>query len=247
MALSSANALQAKTGTAGANTTAQVVLDNGTTAGSTVTIEIAAGGVPIMDGGLNTGVPAGFEFDAVSQASGARYLHAFHKCNVAAGEGVSGSTSWDFTFSSATNWHWRVTEWDTALDAVDPLEIWSTNFDTGTSPTTLSTGTTTQTGRADTVSLAWHNWHRGTNTAQSMTWTGHTNSFTVRDDLRWTSGTTEFGVCWSWAFNSSVGQMETTATINLGTRNAADIYQALLVVYAAAQPETVAPAVVITG
>ena len=246
MALSAANVIQAKTGSASAGT-APVALDAGTQAGSTVTVEISTNAVPIMDSGLPGHVPAGFEFDAYSNASGAHYLHAFHKCAVAAGEGVAGSTSWDFSFSPTTNWSWRATEWDTALDPVSPLETATSSFDTGTAPAGLSTGTTTQTGRADLVCLAWHEWVRSSNTAQSMTWSGHTNGFAIRDSLRWTGGTAEFGDCWSWAFPGAAGAFETTATINLATRAVNDVYVALLVVYAAVVPVPVSPGAVVVA
>lgn len=232
MPLSAANVIQAKTDKLSAST-APVVLDAGTRAGSTVTVEIYADSVPIMDGGIGGRIPDGFEFDASSVSAGSPDLHVFRKRNVAAGEGVAGSTPWNFTYITALNWIWRVTEWDTGLEPVYPLEARSHNTATGTSPTTLSTGTTPQTSRGDLVCLAWHQWVRNANTAQSMTWSGHTNGFTERDAVRWTMGTSEYGISWSWLFAEAAGQFETTATINLATRAAADLYFALLVVYAA--------------
>lgn len=234
MPLSAANVIQAKTGSV-TSATAPVALDVGTQAGSTVTVEIMAGGVPIMDGGAG-GIPAGFDFDAYSDASGAHYLHAFHKTDVAAGEGVAGSTSWDFTYVVATSWMWRVTEWDAALDPIGPLEVTVSNFATGTTPTALSTGATSVTGRTDLVCLAWHHWFRNANTAESMTWSNHTNGFTVRDSLRWTAGAAEFAGSWSWLFDTSTGPFECVADINLTTRSVNDIYIGMLVVYAAATP-----------
>jgi hypothetical protein len=235
MALSAANILQAKTGNIDA-TTAQVALDAGTQAGSTVTVEISLGGMSMMDGGMGGAIPAGFEFDGFSDADGIHYLHMFRKRNVAAGEGVAGSTTWDFSSVGPFPWTWRVTEWDAELEPVYPLEAISSNFATGTSPTSLSTGTAPASGntsRSDLVCLAWHLWHRSAATAQSMTWSGHTNSFTVRDSLRWSTTSVEFGSCWSILFAAAAGAFETTATINLTTRNAGDVYVALLVVYAA--------------
>lgn len=235
MPLSADDVTQAKTGSATANTTAAVVLDTGTQEGSTVIIEISAGGIPLTDPISGTTIPAGFEYDANSFTDTVKYCFVFRKSNVAAGEGVSGSTSWDFVYTAPINWHWRVTEWDTALDPVSPLESFVSNWDLGTSPTSLSTGTTL-TNRAETVSLTWHMWTRPTNTAQSFDWSGHTNGFTERDELRITQGGNEFDSCWAWCFNSVAGAVETTATINLTTRNSSDIYTALLVVYAAAVP-----------
>lgn len=235
MPLTAANAVQAKTGSI-SDPVAAVTLDSGTQAGSTVTIEINAAGVPITDGGLGGRVPDGFELDGISIAGGSRLCYIFRKRNVTAGEGAAGGSpaSWDFTFQPTTSWYWRATEWDTGLEPVFPLEgpIVSDSA-LGTSPTSLSTGTTQQTSRADVVCLAWHHWHRGTATASAMTWSGHTNGFTVRDSIRATLGGFETGASWSWLFSAVTGQFETTATINLSPRDAGDFFVATMVVYAA--------------
>ena len=233
-AITAANAIQQKTGSANANATAAVALDNGTQAGSTVTIEIWCGGVPITGGGLGGRVPVGFETDAYGvDNSGSQQLYVFRKRNVAAGEGVAGSTSWDFTYVAATNWYWRVTEWDTTLEPVSPLEIATSNFGTGTGVTSLSTGTTTQNGRANTVCLAWHHWHRAGGGAPTVSWSGHDNGFVERDELRGSSGTTEYDASWSWAFNTSVGTFSCTASNSISSRSAQDVFFSLIVVYAA--------------
>jgi hypothetical protein len=226
MALSAANAVQAKTGHVQANS-APVALDNPTGDGNTVTIEIAAGGVPFMDGGMAGRVPDGWAFDACSMTNASRIPHVFRK------QVFGGESSWSFDYLGPCAWHWRVTEWDQALEPVSPLDGFASNFDLGTGVTTLSTGTTSTTGRSDVVCLAWHQWQRATNTAQAMTFSGHTNGFTVRDELRYTEGTAEFAPCWSWAFGAGPGPFESTATVNLATRDAADIYVGLVVVYAA--------------
>jgi hypothetical protein len=238
MSLSAANVIQAKSDHL-TDTIAPVALDDpeGTKAGSTVIIEISGGGAPIMDGGMAGVIPDGFELDALGLVSaGARYLHVLRKRDVAAGEGILGSTSWDIAYVAAQNWGWRVTEWDRGLEPVSPLEAVAYGSDGGTGPTSLSTGTAPaggNTGRSDLVALAWHYWSRSSNTAATGIWSGHTNSFTVRDTLRWTSGMTESESSWSWLFSPAAGQFETTATINLSPRVAADLYVALMVVYAA--------------
>lgn len=248
MALSSANVIQAKTGSSINSATASVVLDAGTTEGSTVIVELYAGSVPFTDGGLGGRVPDGFETDAVSLSGTSKMLYVFRKRDVAAGEGVAGSTPWDFTYIAANNWAWRVTEWDTGLDPVFPLETSSSNFATGSSPTDLSTGTTTETGRDDFAVLAWHHWHRVNAGVPTMSWSGHTNGFAERDELRYAFGTAEADESWSWAFHSgSVTTFETTATINLSDHNAADVFVALLVVYAEVIPEIVAGPTVMSG
>jgi hypothetical protein len=226
MTLSSANAVQAKTGSLVAGNPATVALDNPTAEDSTVTIEIHGGGAPISSVGTP---PDGWELDANSvDTNDINLLLAFRKRYVTGGE-----QSWDFGYISANNWAWRVTEWNADLEPVSPLEATTAFATSGTSPTTLSTGSTWTTSRTDLVCLAWHHWQRSSNTAQSMTFSGHTNGFTIRDALRFTAGTAEFAECWSWAFASSAGSFETTATINLTTRDAADLYVAQMVVYAA--------------
>jgi len=232
--LSAANVVQAKTGGVDA-AIAPVSLDAGAQAGSTVIVELHADGVPFTDGGFGGRVPDGFGFDggAIPGAGVYPFMYIFRKPGVAAGEGVAGSTSWDFSYLVTTGWNWRVTEWDTGLEPVSPLDAIAYNSASGTAPTALSTGTTTENGRPDTVCLAWHHWHRPSNTAESMTFSDHTNGFTVRDSLRRAFGTTELYECWSWKFATAVAQHECTATINLATRNSQDVYIAMLAVYAA--------------
>jgi hypothetical protein len=234
MTLSAANVIQAKTGVNASSVAPEVVLDAGTQDGSTVTIELYAGGVPFTDSGLGGRVPDGFETDVIGvSAAGAKLAYVFRKRNVAAGEGVAGSTGWIFGYLAPNYWSWRVTEWDTSLEPVFPLEAFSFGTDQGTSPTSLSTGTTPTTSRSDLVCLAWHQWTRPSTTAQSMTFSGHTNGFTVRDQNRWSGTNKEVNDCWSWLFSASAAAFETTATINLTTRDTQDLYVALLVVYAA--------------
>lgn len=253
MALSAANVLQAKTATITTATTAGAVsLDDpaGTQDGSTVTIELFASGNPFTTEGLGGVVPDGFETDGETLLGGSQpYLWMFRKRDVTAGEGVAGSTSWDFTASAAVWWSWRVTEWDRGLEPVYPLERVSGNWVSGTGITTVSTGATGTTDRTDTVGLCWHHWQRSTATGQTFDWSGHTNGFTERDELRWTNGPGNLEVddCWSWAFASTPTAHECTATVNLTTRDAQDQYMALLVVYAAAEPEIVAGPTVVSS
>jgi hypothetical protein len=224
--LSAGNAIQAKTGSLAAGNPASVALDDPCREASTVTIEIHGGGAPISSVGTP---PDGWSMDANSIDTNAiNVLMVFRKPNVAAGE-----QSWVFGYISANNWAWRVTEWDAELEPVSPLDAATAFADSGTGPATLSTGTTGTTGRGGVVCLAWHHWQRSSNTAQTMTFSGHTNGFTIRDELRFTAGTAEFAECWSWAFSEPAGSFETTATINLTTRSAVDLYVAQMVVYAA--------------
>lgn len=238
--LSAANVVQAKTGTLTNGNPAQVVLDAGTTAGNTVTVEM-------YGPALWPGMPDGWQYDGTAPDA-APLLWCFRRSGVAAGEGVSGSTSWDWTYIAATNWLWRVTEWDTGLDPVGPFEAFAAGTtQNGTGVTAQSTGTTPSTNRAEVVALATHSWHRLANTAQSFDWSGHTNGFTERDDTRATMGNAEYDLSWSWLFASTPGTFECTATVNLGTRAASDSYNSLIVVYAAATPEIVPGAVVISS
>lgn len=237
-AITAANVIQAKTGSTGTGTTSapEVVLDAGTQAGSTVTIELWAFNTPFTVEGLEGRVPDGFETDAMSvDPNGNAQLYVFRKRDVAAGEGVAGSTPWVFGYLSAIGWCWRVTEWDTGLDPVFPLEIAVSNWASGTGATTVSTGTTTSNGRADTVCLAWHFWSNGVGDGAGVTvsWGSHTNGFTERDELRGVVGSSDYCASWSWAFNTATAQFETTATNTISSRHATDNFWALLVVYAA--------------
>jgi hypothetical protein len=234
MALSPANVIQQKTGSAVA-ATAAVALDAGTRQGSTVTVEIWCGGVPITNQGLQGRVPDGFETDAYGVDSNSNpILYVFRKRGVAAGEGVAGATSWDFTYIASTIWCWRVTEWDTGLEPVFPLEAVASNFATGTGATAVATGTTPQTSRANTVCLAWHHWQRVNAGVPTFSWSAYDSGFVERDQLRGASGTTEYCSAWSWLFNTTVGQYSCTATNTVTpSRSTSDVYFALLVVYAA--------------
>jgi hypothetical protein len=231
--LSAANVLQAKTGSSNATTTAPVALDNPTTPGGTVIVEINGPTTnPVM--------PAdGWELDYYGTPSLQQMVFRYS-------DGPGGETSWTFTnflggTPFATAWHWRVTEWDLSLDPVSPLEAAAAATASGTGVATLSTGTTSVTNRAETVALAWHMWRRASNTAQTFDWSGHTNGFVERDEIRLTQATLEFDSCWSWAFTDTAAAAECTATVNLVTRNAGDNYYGMVVVYAADQPIMVDP------
>jgi hypothetical protein len=225
--LTAANAVQAKTGSLVAGNPAVVALDDPTQEGNTVTIELHGGGAPITQLGT---FPVGWELDANSRDTNTiNLLHVFRKRQVTGGE-----QSWNFGYISANNWAWRVTEWDAELEPMSPLEGITAFATSGTGPATLSTGTTQTASRPGLVCLAWHHWQRAAATAQAMTFSGHTNGFTIRDELRFTAGVgAEFAECWSWAFSDVPDAFETTATINLTTRSAVDLYVAQMVVYAA--------------
>lgn len=234
--LSAADVVQAKTRiVTTAATSTEVFLDAATQAGSTVTIELYAAGNPITD--VGTGIPAGFEEDATGVVGGTaiKSLLAYRKRDVAAGEGIAGSTGWTFTdpYGTAHAWYWRATEWSRSLEPVFPLERSASTGQTGTTPTAISTGTTPDTQRPNAVALAWHHWQRPSNTAETFDFSDHTNGFTERDEQRFTVGAAEGDVCWSWKFLDTTGPVECTATINLATRNAADSYAGFVVVYAA--------------
>jgi hypothetical protein len=231
VSLSAANVVQAKTGSVTADP-ASVSLDAPTTEGSTVIVEISLGGLPIMDGGMTGDVPAGFCYDACSINGASRYQHVFRLPNVAAGEGEAGVTPWDFSIAVATPWIWRVTEWDRELDPVFPLETATSSGQTGSGPTTQSTGTTTENGRSrDLVALAWH--IASVPSATSGSWGSHTNSFTERDDQFLSSGATRLASSWSWAFAAGPTTFETTATLTASARGVSDVLTGLVVVYAA--------------
>jgi hypothetical protein len=220
--LSAANAIQAKTGQQANSATATVTLDNPTSPGGTVTVELWG---PIVWPGM----PDGWEYDASVFSTGLLWVFRYSG-------GPGGETSWQWTLGFATNWFWRVTEWDTALDPVSPLETFANNTASGTGVTTVSTGTTPTTTRAEVVCLATHVWNRGSNTAQTFNWDSYTNGFVERDELRVTMGLSEFDVAWSWLFADTAGTFETTATVNTTPRNAGDTYYSLILVYAATQP-----------
>jgi hypothetical protein len=232
MPLSSANLVQTKVDSLASGTDATIALDNPTQEGNTVIVEVSTMLIPLQDSGMGSHVPDGFCFDGASaMAVGTRYQQVFRK------QVTGGEQSWQFSVTPLTTaWYWRVAEWDGTLEPVSPVEGVSFGTATGTGVVDLSTGTAPaggNTGRADLVCLAWHMWIRSSNTAQAMTWSGHTNGFGERDALRVTLATQEIGSSWSWLFDAGPGQYETTATVNLASRNAGDQYVALLMVYAA--------------
>jgi len=225
--LSAADVVQAKTGQQLAATTAVVALDDPTQEANTVTLEIHGLGITLSDPQLCS-VPAGWSLDANPlDPNGLHLLYMFRK------QVTGGEQSWNFGFIATATWVWRVTEWDTGFEPVSPLEAVTAAAATGTGVTALSTGTTHTTSRAGLACLAWHHWQRPTNTAQSMTFSGHTGGFVIRDELRNTSGNIDYADCWSWAFSEDAGSFETTATVNLAAQAANDIYMAQMVVYAA--------------
>jgi len=130
-------------------------------------------------------------------------------------------------------WAWRVTEWDTALEPVFPLEQAVTNWVDG-APATLSTGTTPTTNRANVVCLACHLWYRVSGNGTQATWSSHTNDFVERSQFRGDLGAVApvgVALSWSWKFATATGTFETTASRDLGT--ASDEEVAMLAVYAA--------------
>lgn len=239
MPLSAADAIQAKTGTAQA-ATAAVVLDAGTTEGSTVTVEMLAGFTPITDGGMTGRVPDGFEVDAISTGTANKIIWVFRKSNVAAGEGVAGSTSWDFAYLAAIAWTWRVTEWDVELEPVSPVEATASFSQASPAPSPHTSGTTVTSNRGDVMALAQHLWWRIPSAGEAISWGSYTNGFTLRDQVTWTASTTRICHAWSWAFSSSAASFETSPAISGVTPGANDTACAMVAVYATSVPEVVA-------
>lgn len=222
MPLSSANVVQAKTGQALGQNPVSITLDNPTGAGNTVTVELFGPAVYPT-------APDGWDYD-LSSPGFAPVQWNFHRAGIPAGE-----SSWDFTYIVATDWIWRVTEWDTALDAVDPLEQTSTGSASGLGVTSLSTGTTPTTVRAEVVALAMLSWAWGGTSAQAFDFGAWTSSFTERDEARVSGTNVEYDLAWAWLFADTSGSFGTTATITT-TPDRSATYAASLVVYAASQP-----------
>jgi len=237
VALSAANVVQAKTGplppSSGA-TSVEVSLDSPTQAGGTVTVEMC---------GPATwpGMPDGWDYDVNAPAAGP-FLWVFRRSGTAAGEGVAGSTAWTWSYIAPTNWMWRATEWDTALDPVSPLEVVAAaGASSGAGVTSVSTTTTPVTNRAEVVALATHLWVYGAGADPSRVFGfgPYTNGFAERDELRFNATSGEYGIAWSWAFAQATGTFETSATVSNSAPSANDAYYALIAVYAATQPVVV--------
>jgi hypothetical protein len=223
MALSAANAVQAKTGTADSQQTISVTLDNPTSGSGDHTVIVEMFGPTVWPG-----MPAGWESDCFAIAD-APILWAFRRPQVPAG-----LSSWDWTWISQTSWLWRVTEWDSVLDPVGPFEVSAENSATGASVSTLSTGTTPTTNRAEVVALATHvAVHPASNTGMTLNFSGHASSFTERAEQRLSLLNAEWDASWSWLFAQAAGTFECTATVNNSAPAAGDSYYALMAVYAA--------------
>lgn len=234
--LSAANVVQAKTATVSNNATAAVTLDNPTTAGGTVTVEM-------YGPALWPGMPDGWEFD---NATSPAQLWTFRYSG-----GPGGETSWSWTDIGPRNWAWRVTEWDMMLEPFSPYEAGGNNTDSGSAVTTLSTGTTNTTNRAEVVALATHVWSYAlSDNSRTMTWDSYTNGFAERDELRqsFTPLTQEMSAAWSWLFADTTGAFESTATVTKSASNASDTYYGLVTVYAATVPEVESsPTLIVTS
>jgi hypothetical protein len=230
--LSAANVIQAKTDwSTVASTSIPVDLDAPTTGGGTVTVEMY--GPPLWPG-----QPDGWEYDVMA---GQRIWY-FRRSNVPAGE-----STWTWTSVSPVTAMWRVTEWDAGLDPVSPLEAANGTSTGGAGVTTLSTGTgvPNPNSRAETVALAMHCWtfsQPGGDPTRVVTFTGHTNSFTVRDTARLSPTNQDLAACWSWVFDDTVGSFETTATVGNNAPDASDVYYAAVAAYAATVPVLEVPA-----
>jgi hypothetical protein len=227
MALSAANAVQAKTGTVGGagQQTVDVTLDNPTSGSGDHSVIVEMYG-PIVWPGM----PDGWEFTCFAIPDAAILWH-FYRPNVPPGE-----SSWQWTDPiGARVWAWRVTEWDSVLDPVGAFETYSQNSASGASVATLSTGTTPATNRGEVVALATHlTTHQASAPGMTLNFSGHTGGFVERDEARLSLASQELDASWSWAFGSTAGATyECTATVNTSAADAADSYYALLGVYAA--------------
>jgi hypothetical protein len=227
MALSAANAVQAKTGTVGGagQQTVDVTLDNPTSGSGDHSVIVEMYG-PIVWPGM----PDNWQFDCFAIPA-SPILWTFRRSGIPAGE-----STWQWTDPiGARVWAWRVTEWDIVLDPVFPYETYSQNSASGASVSTLSTGTTPATTRGEVVALATHlTTHQASAPGMTLNFSGHTNGFTERDEARLSLTNQELAASWSWAFGTSAGATyECTATVNTSAADAADSYYALLAVYAA--------------
>jgi hypothetical protein len=236
--LSAANIIQAKTGTVGGAglQDIDVVLDDPTTPGGTVTVQMYG---PI----LWPGMPDGWEYDCACIV-GSPLLWMFRYP-----DGPGGETSWPWHDPiGARVWAWRVTEWDTVLDPIGPYEFYAQNTDSGASVATLSTGTTPTTNRGEVVALATHvTTHQVGAPGMTLNFSGHTNGFAEQDEARLSMTNQELAASFSLLFADTPATFECTATVNTSAPAAADSYYALISVYAAAQPEIVAGPTVMSG
>lgn len=237
MPLSEANVIQVKMGSAEAIDPATVTLDTPTTGGGTLILEIW---------GLSSwaGMPDGWEYDGSTFG----IIYQFRYPRVPAGE-----SSWDFHNISnlATNWAWRITEWDTALDPVSPLDaLPGTNSVVAAAvQPTFSTGTSGTNARDESVALATLMWYRPVSSpTRTVTWDNYTGGFTERGEQRVSFSITEISVAYAWKFNTSVGTYETTADITDSASTTNNNYYGIVSVYAATQPVVVpAPVTMVSG
>ena len=240
MPLSAANVVQAKTGSIGGGgaTSADITLDNPTTAGNTVTVEMHGPAVW-------PGMPPGWDFDG-SYPDVGPILWVFRLSGAAS---PGGETSWTWTTLGPSAWMWRVTEWDVGLDPVDPFEIYAGNVASGASVPTFSSGTTATTNRAEVVALAMFRWSfaGGADPTRTFGFGPYTNGFTERDEVRVNGTAGEFDAAWAWAFAEATGTFETTATVTSSSSSSQDSYFAQIAVYAATVPVVVPAPTVMTS
>jgi hypothetical protein len=236
--LSTASALQAKSGGVRGGPVS-IGLDSPCTAGSTVTVELWAGGIAFADfaPGYAGAVPDGFQLDGCTTATTAvnRFLYTFRK-TVTAGEQ---SWSWN-SLAAPLDWLYRVTEWNADLEPVSPLEGYAGDYyaepTTPNPPATFSTGTAPSAGntnRASVVALACHMFRA---TAGTFSFSNLTGGFDQRDALSnfTPSGSAyHYWTVWSWKFAQAVGQFECTASCARTGAASGDNYASLVTVYAA--------------
>lgn len=235
--LSAASALQAKSDFLNGGPIT-VALDSPCQEGNTVTIELFSQAVAFFDfaPGYSGAVPDGFELDSCVIGSAAKFLYTFRKRNVAAGE-----QSWQFnSILAPLSWMWRVTEWNTDLEPISPLEGFNGEYrGFVNAPATLSSGIAPpngNTGRDNCMALGWHMFFEGAADAGTFSWSDLTNGFVVRDSLvgvRIAAGSSRYWATWSWKFASVPSQFETTATANRTGGVSGDNYAAMMTVYAA--------------
>lgn len=231
MSLTEDNIVQTNSGaTTSAATSVNVSLPSGTTAGNTVVVVI----------GCTTGAitaPAGFV-----AGKSQNEVNLFYKSEVAAGEGVSGSTHWTFTTIGSVTYAWVADEW-TNIDSVEPVDGSAGTSSSISNDATLSTGTSAQSAGLSTV--AYGAWLSAKPSTDTHSWAGYTNSFTeiVEVDPGGVVGT-HLAVARKY-LDGYTGSYESTATFT--TSGAAASVDALVCVLRAADTSIVAPLHLIAG
>lgn len=209
--------------TAGTSHVVSLAGADSTVAGNTVLVFMktgASGATP----------PAGFVVDK----DAGTLLVVFRKSDVAAGEGLAGSTPWTFTTAGNTTSEWYVVELSN-VDPVEPLDASVTATGGPSNGGTLSTGTTLlNAGLHTAVFAAFGATKVG---ASTESWSGYTNGFEEVVDLD--SVGAQLAVARKFV-TGTTGTFSTTATLATTQGGAVTSY-ALIVAYRSADSPIVAP------